>query len=253
VPLPEVTSRSLESSRMAVLRGGGWQVFFHYGQLTRTHSQAEALNYSVYWGERALSRDPGTVGYGSPLYRGYYTRGLNHNVPLVDGEGQQGHAPGELTSFAPDAVAAVQPVYRPGVRATRALALRDGSLVDTAEVTSAKAPRRLGLALHFQGRVRLPGSFRAAADWTVGRPEEFGHWTDVTVREFSGEVRFEVDLGGGARVPVSIAVPGSFRLWQGSSPDVPPRRRESLYLELVEPAAAATFVTTFRPPAGAAR
>ena len=37
------------------------------------------------------------------------------------------------------------------------------------------------------------------------------------------------------------------------SPDVPPRRRESLYLELVEPAAAATFVTTFRPPAGAAR
>jgi hypothetical protein len=131
--------------------------------------------------------------------------------------------------------------------------LRDGSLVDTAEVTSAKAPRRLGLALHFQGRVRLPGSFRAAGEWAAGWPEEFGHWTDVTVREFTGEVRFEVDLGGGVRVPVTIAAPGRFRVWQGSSPDVPPRRRESLYLELVEPAAAATFVTTFRPPAGAAR
>ena len=253
VPLPEVTSRNLESSRMAVLRGGGWQVFFHYGQLTRTHSQAEALNYSVYWGERPLSRDPGTVGYGSPLHRGYYARALNHNVPLVDGEGQQGHAPGELTSFAPDAVVAAQPVYRPGVRAARALALRDGALVDTADVTSTTGPRRLGLALHFQGRVRLPGSFRAAADWAVGRPEEFGYWTEVTVREFRGEVRFEVDLGGGTRVPVVIAVPGSFRVWQGSSPDVPPRRRESLYLELTEPAASATFVTTFRPPAGAAR
>jgi len=75
----------------------------------------------------------------------------------------------------------------------------------------------------------------------------------VTVREFTSEVRFEVDLGGGVRVPVAIGAPGRFRLWQGSSPDVPPRRRESLYLELVEPVASATFVTAFRPPAAAAR
>jgi len=54
-------------------------------------------------------------------------------------------------------------------------------------------------------------------------------------------------------VPVAIGAPGRFRLWQGSSPDVPPRRRESLYLELVEPVASATFVTAFRPPAAAAR
>jgi hypothetical protein len=147
----------------------------------------------------------------------------------------------------------VQPAYRPGVRAKRALALREGALVDTAEVTSTAGPRRLGLALHLQGRVRLPGSFRAAGEWAVGRLEEFGYWTDVTVREFTGEVRFEVDLGGGVRVPVTIAAPGRFRVWQGSSPDVPPRRRESLYLELFEPAATATFVTTFRPPAEAVR
>jgi hypothetical protein len=36
-------------------------------------------------------------------------------------------------------------------------------------------------------------------------------------------------------------------LWHGSSPDVPPKRRESFYLELTSPATTATFTTTFSP------
>ena len=43
-----------------------------------------------------------------------------------------------------------------------------------------------------------------------------------------------------------------FRVWHGSTPDVPPRRRESLYLELATPGTSATFTTTFSP-AGAPR
>ncbi len=66
--LPPVVSRNLESSRMAVLKSGGWQVFFHYGQLTRSHAQAEPLNFAAFFRNADITHDPGTVGYGSPLH-----------------------------------------------------------------------------------------------------------------------------------------------------------------------------------------
>ena len=106
VVLPEVVSTDLASSRFAVLREGGWQVFLHVGQLARSHSQQEALNFAATFGAADITHDPGTVGYGSPLHRGYYTRGLAHNVPLVNGLGQEGHAPGEMLEFGPARVRA---------------------------------------------------------------------------------------------------------------------------------------------------
>jgi hypothetical protein len=48
---------------------------------------------------------------------------------------------------------------------------------------------------------------------------------------------------------VTVAAPGEFKLWHGSTPDVPPKRRESFYLELAAPAKSATFTTTFAPAA----
>ncbi|MBI4622888.1 MAG: hypothetical protein HY736_06635 [Verrucomicrobia bacterium] len=48
-------------------------------------------------------------------------------------------------------------------------------------------------------------------------------------------------------VRVTLATPGEFKLWHGSSPDVPPQRRESFYLELTTPATSATFTTKFEP------
>jgi hypothetical protein len=59
--LPAVTSRNLESSRMALLKSGPWQVFLHYGQLTRSHTQSEALNYSAFYEDTDITHDPGTV------------------------------------------------------------------------------------------------------------------------------------------------------------------------------------------------
>ncbi|MCL4176808.1 MAG: heparinase II/III family protein [Verrucomicrobia bacterium] len=60
---------------MAILKQGNWQVFFHYGQLDASHAHAEALNYEVFLGQINLSHDHGTVGYGSPLHREYFTQG----------------------------------------------------------------------------------------------------------------------------------------------------------------------------------
>lgn len=249
VSLPEVKPAHLESSRMAILRSGSWQVFLHYGQIARSHSQREALNYSASIGETPVTHDPGTVGYGSPLHRGYYTRGLAHNVPLVDGEGQEGHDRGELLAFAPDRVRAAQPRYRPGVRAERELAIEGAALRDTVTVACSTGPRRLGLAFHLQGRTRLPEGFWPEADFGRGRPEEFGQWSEVRGGRFRDRVEFEADFGGGTVLRVIMEAPGDFRIWRGSSPDAPPGRRESFYLELGEKTERATFTTTLAPAA----
>jgi hypothetical protein len=114
---PEVVSRNMESTRFALMRKGPWQVFFHYGQLNRSHAQAEALNWSASFDGIDISHDSGTVAYGSPLSGGYYKQGLAHNVPLVAGEGQRPWSRGELLAFdaAAGRMAAAQPDYRPGV------------------------------------------------------------------------------------------------------------------------------------------
>ncbi len=249
VVLPAVTSRSLESSRMAVLKDGPWQVFVHYGQIIRSHSQAEALNYVAYLGATDITHDPGTVGYGSPLHRGYYTRGLNHNVPLVNGEGSVPPQPGELVEFsaAPARIVVAQPQYRPDARAKRRLAIEGDALVDVVEIASTRGAQRLGLALHLQGKARLTDAFVAAEDFAAGRPTEFARWQNVRAAQFADRAEWVVDYGAGVRVRVTIAVPGKFTLWHGSTPDTPPKRRESLYLELAEPAERAEFRTEFVP------
>ncbi len=247
--LPEVTSRNLESSRMAILRSGPWQVFVHYGQLTRSHSQGEALNYAASFGETDITHDTGTVGYGSPLHRDYYTRGLNHNVPLVNGEGQAPSDPGVLRHFSasPARLEVAQPNYRIDARAARTLAIEGDTLVDEATVETTVAPQRLGWALHLQGKVALPETFRPEKDFARDRPEPFAFWRDVRVARADGRIELLVDYGRGGLMRVTVSAPGPFHLWHGSSPDAPPQRRSSLYLELDDRASRATFRTTIAP------
>jgi oligo-alginate lyase len=249
VVLPPVTSRSLESTRMALLKDGPWQVFVHYGQLTRSHSQNEALNFSAYYGGTDVTHDAGTVGYGSPLYQGYYTRGLAQNVPLINGEGQNPPEPGQLVAFSatPARVEVAQPKYREGARAGRTLAIEGDTLIDRSTVESTKGPQRLGLALHFQGKARLPESFKADDGLAAGRPKSFSYWRGVRRAAFHDRAEFDVAYGGKLTLHVTVTAPGDFTLWHGSSPDVPPTRRESFYLELAAPAAKAEFTTTMRP------
>ncbi|MEX2044823.1 MAG: heparinase II/III family protein [Opitutus sp.] len=256
--LPIVTSRSLESSRMALLKKGDWQVFFHYGQPpVKSHLQAEVLNFSAHHGETDVTHDPGTAGYGSKFHSEYFLRGLNHNVPLINGEGQeqprkgrgadttQFTRAGELVEFSsqPARITAAHPVYTKTETARRTLAIEGDKLIDTAEIfTKAATPQQLGLALHLQGRVRLPDSFAADPDFAKNRPVSFGYWTEVKRSEFRDRAAFDVAYGA-KTIRVTLSVPGEFVLWHASTPDVPPERREGFYIESI--GTKATFTTTF--------
>lgn len=161
--LPAVVSANLESSRMAVLRHGSWQVFLHYGQLTASHAQAEALNFSAFYGATDITHDPGTVGYGSPFHKDYYTKGLNHNVPLLNGEGETPPQAGKLLEFSAEKarVSASQPNYRAGATAGRTLAIEGERLTDTATIRSTTgAPNCSASRCTCRGRSACPRASR---------------------------------------------------------------------------------------------
>ena len=248
--VPPARAENLESTRMAVLKSGSWQVFLHYGQLTASHAQAELPNFEASYGDTDITHDPGTVGYGSPLHGEYYTRGLNHNVPLIDGEGQDARPQaGVVDSFteSPAQVAVSLPGYRPDVSVSRTLRIDGDRLIDAATIRCTGGnppPRKLGVALHLQGKVVLPETFQPDPGFGADRPKSFGYWTEARKAGYTDKAEFDV-LCGARRMRVSIAVPGVFTVWHGSTPDSPPLRREGFYVETLAPAA--TFTTVFSP------
>lgn len=236
---PPVRSRSLESSRMAVLRDGPWQVYFHYGQLDPSHAQAEALQWEAYYRDIDITHDPGTVGYGSPLHRGFYQTGAAHNVPLIDGLGQQRWAPGELVSFSPTSVSARQPEYRSGVSAERTLALKEGALIDSVRIIAADGQKhRLGLTLQLQGDIHLPDGFQP--DGAFSLPQ----WKDARTLQSGREAAFTV-ITGNEGMALTVRASAPMRVTVANVPDAPPNRRQALYFEVE--GAEAEFVTTFKP------
>jgi hypothetical protein len=224
--LPEVTSRHWESSRMMVLRKGQWQVYFHYGQVDASHAQAEALNYEVYYGGLDVTHDPGTVGYGSPLHRGYYTTGWAHNTVLVDGQGQAKWDPGKAIAWEPEAgrMAAAQPSYRPGVSVERELRVEGRSFRDDVMVRCAgDESHTIALAYHLQGRIDPPHGFAVE-----GNPPPY--WEKARTANFRDTAEFRVWIGK-QRFRLKVQVAGEFRVIHATTPDAPPGKRESLLVE----------------------
>lgn len=232
--LPPVQSRHMESSRMALLQRDDWQVFFHYGQLLASHAQAEALNFEATFRGVDISHDAGTVGYGSPLHSGYFTRDLAHNVPLVEGEGQRGWNRGDLIAFDAESahVEARQP-YGQNARATRSLHIENNALRDVVSLEAgpeSSDSTRLGLVLHVQGEVQLPTEFVADEAFSATRPAPFAFWKDVRTATFHDSASFQVVFAD-QTLRLTFEVAGEFSISHADTPDSPPQRRQSFYLE----------------------
>lgn len=238
-PLPPVVTANFEGVRMAVLKSDAWQVFLHYGQLTAAHAQSEALNYELYQGSVPVTVDQGTASYGSTLYANYFRRGVAHNVPLVDGNGQEGWAQGNVVRFSADAsvIEVAQPGYRSDASATRRLEIINGSAIDRTTITLAPAvigQRRLGLVFNTECRVDLDsGGLSAPLPTYVPAGSGFEYWTDVSQRiapaHWNGRL---ICKGASLRLTVRASSPHS--VYQASVPSHQiPARREALYLELL--------------------
>jgi oligo-alginate lyase len=220
-------SRSLESSRMALLKREDWQVFFHYGQLDRSHAQAEALSYEAFHGETDVTHDAGTVGYGSPLHAGYYRTAAAHNVALIDGEGQQGWDEGELLRFDAERarVTARQPRYRENAGVTRQLSIEDDRLVEETTITTTDGgSHRLGIIVHVQGKVKVPREARPTAT-QLAQWQRPRRWRAPFVTELAATI-------GGKPFRIRMTAPRALTVLHAQVPDAPPNKREALYFEV---------------------
>lgn len=275
--MPDVVAADWTSTRFAVLKKGDWQVFFHYGQLGPSHAQAEGLNWEAFYKKTDISHDPGTVGYGSPMHKGFYKTGLCHNVPLINGEWPQDWNPGKLTVFDAQGGGATadMPLPRAHASATRTLRVEGDALVEQTQVVYSGPRRegaRMGMVWQLQGVPQLGKAFAPVADfqkmirealapWQTddkGNPlsdalaqalKPYAYWKNVRACTFENEAQFVCAYPGGLKLRVQIKSPGRFVLCVADAPDRPPARRATIYLEKIDGAKTADFTLRLSPEA----
>ena len=249
-PLPATSSVSLEASRMAFIRSGSWQVFFHYGQLTANHAQAEALTYELVYDSTPISVDPGTVTYGSYLHQQYFTQPAANNVPMANDLGQEGWSAGRLISFQPGRarVVAEQGQYRNDVGATRDLRIEKNSFVDELTVIPDSKPpgSTVGSVVNFNCQPDL-SDFQTAIPTAKELPAMNGFQFWTSVRKIVANNSLAIDMGcAGKKFRVRWTVPGDFYVLTGNVPDsAQGKLRTGFYLKV--PASAGQIKTSITP------
>lgn len=234
-PLPPVQTRHAPAARMALLRQGDWQTFVHYGQAVANHAQEEALHYELHHGTQPISTDSGTVYYGSPLHQNYFSRGASHNVPLVDGLGQQAWAPGQVERWDREAalLAVRQPRYRTGVSAWRQWQQTAQALQETTRIVATDGQaRRLGVAFHTGCQITAgPGLQKAAAINQPPQTAATAHWQALQALQAHGPWSVRLDCGSRS-YRYAVAGPAVQAVYIGLSPTTPhPAMRPVLYYE----------------------
>lgn len=241
VRLPTVTSALFEPSRAAILKNESWQAFVHYGQLTFAHAQAEVPGYELYANSTPVAVDQGTVDYGSPWHEQYFRRAVAHNVPLIDGEGQEldrgNWLPGHLDHFDPQqpAVSVSQASYRQGGAVNRQIRLQDQAFVDTTHIglTGAGDKRRLGTVFNTDCQIDIDDSNDLHLKATTPpQGTGFNYWTEV--QKGSAPAQWSATLlCGDQKFAVNFKAGKPHQIYRASVPATPlPKRRNAVYLEL---------------------
>jgi hypothetical protein len=250
--LPPVASRNFSAIRMAVLRAGDWQAFVHYGQTVANHAQEEALTYELHHGRERISTDSATVLYSSPYHQQYFRRAAAHNVPMVDGLGQQRWGQGEVTAWdaSQSRLEVSHPNYRNDVAVSRQYQVTDSGFTETSRIAlkgTAPAPRRLGGAFHTDCGIQ-PGNGLSAATAARALPatEATAYWR--IDHQFQAGATWSVRLNCGARtyeMRVTSSAGAPQRVYVGQAPTRPlPSLRGVVYFETEGTAAA--FATEIR-------
>ena len=247
--MPDVISRVFGGAAMGQLRNPFWQIFMHWGQTAPLHAQKEALNVELQAGSAPVSRDPGTVLYGSEWHKQYYTQAAAHNVALADDTGQIGWHPGQLVEFSetPPRLVARQPQYNAQVSVTRTLRLDAEKLEDTLVIeprADAKGPAAtVGGTWHFDCRIAdLQGTKGPSAD-LFPAVNGFQYWSGVHAGQATDRIDFTLDCDG-QRVLATLALAGEFTIFKGMAPGPRQKPRTALYIR--QNGSRAVLQTVFR-------
>ncbi|MBV8469798.1 MAG: heparinase II/III family protein [Burkholderiaceae bacterium] len=246
--IPAARTRNFPSVRQAVLRAGDWQAYVHYGASIANHVQQELTTFELHDGKTVIARDPGTVDYGSPYHTEYFQRGTANNVPLIDGEGQTGWAPGQIDQFdaTQDRLAVTHAHYQPDARVTRAYRLTTQGFVERSAITIPSGQsRRLGVVFNTGCDVKLGrGTSPAVLEAPPAVPAMQKYWTSLNMA--AGVTEWEATLDcSGHRYLMTVRGPAGMHIYTATAPDTPlPAKRQAIYYEVRDKSA--TFEAEFK-------
>jgi len=239
LPAPQTTFSP--DIRMASLRGGAWQLFVHFGQRTINHAQEEALTYELVHGKTSITRDAGAApSYSSAQQNDYFIKGVGNNVPLIDGQGQDGWAPGEVLGFDPVAgtLDVQHPTYRKDASARRSYKLDSTGFSETSRIAltgSNPTARRLGVMFNTACSVQVsdPRAGVASPSTAPAGSPGFKYWTAVQKQQAEATWTAKLLCSGGKNYELTVAGPGPHTVYRGTAPDTPlPATRNALYVEM---------------------
>jgi oligo-alginate lyase len=131
----------MKEAGVAVMRSPQAAVAVRFGLHGSGHGHPDKLNIVTYGAGCGFGVDPGSIGYGVPLFFEWYKRTVSHNTVSVD-EGDQTRADGEFIGWKSDDAAGMTElsasasrVY-PGVILRRTLRLENATLHDRFECES---------------------------------------------------------------------------------------------------------------------
>jgi len=229
-------TRNFPSVRQAVLRAGEWQAYIHYGASISNHVQQELTTFELHDGQRVIARDPGTVDYGSPYHSEYFQRGAANNVPLIDGEGQSGWAPGEINQFdaSQDRLVVTHAQYQADASVTRAYRLTTKGFVERSMISVPSGQtRRLGVVFNTGCSVRLgQGTSPALFEALPPVVSMSKYWSSVSM--VSGASTWEAALDcNGQYYVMTVRGPAGMHVYTATAPDTPlPAKRQAIYYEV---------------------
>lgn len=192
--LPTVKSQNIPGLDAVQLVANGWQAMLRYGQKMATHAHQESLSYDLQYNGVWIFRDPGTVGYGSPLHGKYFRRAQSHSVPLIGREGQlPWPAEGALSRMDETRALVRHKNYQKGNDVDREIAIKADGFYDTVKFALGAGKRSpVGLAFNTVCQV-IPGRglVQSSGD-DLGQLGGFAYWTER--RQYAAETAIEFEL-----------------------------------------------------------
>lgn len=182
-----------------------------------------------------ISRDAGTVAYGSPYHVGYFRTGIANNVPLIDGEGQAAAEPGVVEAFdaAQNRLFVHHPHYRSDASVQREYRIdADGFQERTVIELSGSSAKRLGVTFQTTCTAAPSAGLSPQAEIPPPANTATGFWQDV--KSFNGQATWAVrlDCGAGRRYRLDVTGPPQQRVYLARAPNTPlPATRTTLYYE----------------------
>ncbi|SEJ21354.1 Alginate lyase [Sphingomonas sp. OV641] len=193
--LPEETaSRVWKAAQFAMLRAGGTELFTHWGQRNASHAQQDALSWEAHIGGTTVTRPAGVANYGSRLFLTYLRTAAAHNMPVINGAGQQKPGPGRLIAHDTNVLTAQASGFAAGAQVTRRV-MASAATVETRTNIRPQGGgnQRLGEIFHTQCDVTPELPLRPSA---VPKGDGFNWWQETRASEPSTNWRAMLTCDG---------------------------------------------------------